>query len=642
MRITLLSFSFITILLSSFKGFGQGLCNRGGGGFELDKYEGCAPLPVKITNTVPGGSLFTSYQAQYDGVSLNPSAADVDSHTYPAAGTFTMLQIAVNAAGSRVYSCRKVTVLETGPISATYTSCGGGKVIIALVVNPALNAYDEVEISWGDGEKQTWRKGTSLQVEHTYQSVAQNPTVTFVGLYAAGRACERGRPSPLPITFERPQLNEIQMSSVEMRSDGTARVIYKGVAGIPTQIQYSTDGTNFTTHGSRSSGGTQPYDIRGLNASQSYKVRLSSEDLCAGNTLTEPLTTMTLSGTSTDGKNELKWSQYPDAAQFDGYDLLRDGTVVKSFTAISETSYIDEDVECGTFTEYQVVAKLKNATSTSAPVGLKVETGSAKPLSGGSVSVLDPTSVIIKADVPGAGPNTSFELSIERADAGSTLFKKIITLYNQSEYIDNAAKTGEQSYCYRMSYENSCGQKVPASAPVCTILLSKNLSTLNWTGDSPILGGTDGYTVVQTGSAGSSEDIPVQQNTSYTVKLNAQSDLEYNFQILATSPDGAFESLSNIINYRRNAGVFVPDAFTPNGDGFNDILEAKSEQLQSFDMSVMNRWGVVVFHSDDISKGWDGTFEGTNAPVGYYYYKMTFVDDINQTVEKSGTFMLLR
>jgi len=131
-------------------------------------------------------------------------------------------------------------------------------------------------------------------------------------------------------------------------------------------------------------------------------------------------------------------------------------------------------------------------------------------------------------------------------------------------------------------------------------------------------------------------------NTSYTVKLNAQSDLEYSFQIRANSVTPGIWSLSNIINYKRSVGVFVPDAFSPNGDGYNDILEAKSNQLQSFNFSIMNRWGEVVFHSDDISNSWDGTINGENAPVGYYVYKMIFVDDIDQTVEKNGTFMLLR
>jgi gliding motility-associated-like protein len=640
MRITLLFFSFFFVLLSAMTAYSQGLCDRGGGGFELDKYEGCAPLTVKITNTVPNPILL-GYNGAYDGKSLNPSFVEVPSATYNLPGAYILLQQAAISTG-RVYACKTVRVSETRGIASTYSSCGGGKIIMLLTDDAILRAYDEVEIKWGDGETTKWQKGVSLELVHNYASVTTSPTVMITGLYATGKACDKGLTSNVPIKFERPQLNEIQMSAVEMRSDGTIRLTYNGVAGIPTNIQYSTDGTSYTTSGKRSTGGTQPYDIQGLNTSQIYKVRLSSEDLCAGSTETQSISTMTLSGSSVDGASNLKWSQYPDASRFEGYDLLRDGTVIKSFTAIGETSYTDEDVECGTFAEYQVVAKLKDATSTSAPVGFRIETGNAKPLAGGSVSVLDKSSVVIKADVPGSGPNTSFELSIERAEAGSTLFKKIITLYNQNEYIDNNAKTDELSYCYRLSYENSCGQKVPVSEPICTILLSKNLTTLNWTADVPILGGFEKYDVMQTGSSGSSDEIPVQKNTSYTVKLNAQSDLEYNFQIRASTQNGDFESLSNIINYKRSAGVFVPDAFSPNGDGYNDILEAKSTQLQSFNFSIMNRWGEVVFHSEDIANGWDGTINGMNAPVGSYVYKMTFVDDINQTVEKSGTFMLLR
>lgn len=640
MRITLPLHLLLVFILCSLRLSGQGLCDRGGGGFELDRTEGCAPLSVRITNTVPN-PILVSYNAAYDGRSANPIFQEVDRHTYSAPGTFTMIQQAAISSG-RVYACKTVKVSETRGISATYSSCGGGKVIISLISNPILSAYDEVEIKWDDGSTHTWHKGDALVIEHTYSDVSKSPAIVFTGIYSAGKACDKGIASPMPVTFQRPQLNDIQMSSVEMRGDGTIRVVYQGVAGIPTQIQYSADATSYATHGTRSSGGTQPYDIKGMNTGQIYRVRLSSEDLCAGSTLTQPLATMVLSGNSTDGKNTLKWNQYPDPALFEGYDLLRDGTIIKSFTSIGEVTYTDGDVECGTFSEYQVVAKLKNATSTSAPLGLKVETGSARPLSNGAVSVLDPSSVVIKAEVPGAGPNTSYELSIERAEAGSTLFKKIITLYNQNEYIDNAVKTGELSYCYRMSYENSCGQKVPVSEPICTILLNKNLTTLNWTADGPILGGFEGYDVLQTGSSGSADEIPVQKNTSYTIKLTNQSDLEYSFQIRAASLDGNFESLSNIINYKRSAGVFVPDAFTPNGDGFNDILEAKSTQLQSFNFSILNRWGEVVFYSDSIENGWDGTINGANAPVGYYVYKMTFVDDINQTVEKNGTFMLLR
>lgn len=640
MRITLQSFFFIfsTIFINSV--FGQGVCNIGGGGFTINTTAGCAPLYVEFKSTV-ANAVTVGYDVNYNGSATPLVVRNRESYTYPVAATGILLQLGV-ANGAEFSHCEKITIYESKPVVAQYAACGGGNIVLTLTDDAVLKAYDQLEIQWGDGEKTMWKKGSSLTLEHNYASVATSPTVSITGLYDAGKPCAKGIVGSYPIKFERPQLNEIQMSAVEMRGDGAIRVTYKGVAGIPTNIQYSTDGNNYTTDGKRSSGGTQPYDIKGMNTGQVYKVRLSSEDLCAGSTETKPITTMILSATSADGANTLKWNQYPDATVFEGYDLLRDGTVIKSFTNIGDISFTDNEVECGTFSEYQVIAKLKNATSTSPPAGIKVETGNPKPISAASVSVLDANSVLIKAELPGAGPNSSYELTIERAEAGTTTFKKIITLYNQNEYTDNAAKTSEFSYCYRLSYENSCGQKVPVSSPICTILLSKNLTTLNWTAETPILGGFERYDVMQTGSSGSSEEIPVQKNTSYTIKLNAQSDLEYNLQVRASSQNGNFESLSNIINYKRSAGVFVPDAFTPNGDGFNDILEAKSTQLQSFNFSILNRWGEVVFHSEDIANGWDGTINGTNAPVGSYVYKMTFVDDINQTVEKSGTFMLLR
>ncbi|KAA0990431.1 T9SS type B sorting domain-containing protein [Dyadobacter aurulentus] len=639
MRLPLLppSLLFVFCCLVTISVNGQGLCDRGGGGFTLDKTQGCAPLTVTVANTVPN-PILVAYDAAYDGKS--PKTQSGPNFTYSLPGLYTILQQGAVSSG-QFYACKTVEVFETRVITPQYSSCGGGKIFLSLTDDAILKAYDEVKIEWGDGKTDVWKKGSLLVIEHNYTDVSSNPTVLVTGLYV-GKGCNAGRPTSLPISFQQPQLNAIAIKSIEMRGDGTLRINYLGISGVYTDIRYSTNNSNYTTAGRRSSGGLQPFDVKSMVTSQVYQLKLSSEDLCSGKNDSKVYSSMTLSGKSEDGKNILTWSKYPDAAEFTSYDLLRDGTVIKSFTSINDITYTDEDVQCGSYSEYQVIAKLKDVTSTSAPVGVKAEIASPKPIEGAAVTVDGNHLVTIKANVPGAGPNSTYDLTIEKAEAGATLFKKIITLFNESEYSDPDVKTNELSYCYRISYTNSCGQKVPASQPICTILLTKNLTTLNWTTELPILGGISGYDVIQAGSSTAEEVIPVAMNSKYTVQLNAQSDLEYNFHIRATSPDGDFESLSNIINYRRGAGVFVPDAFSPNGDGYNDILEAKSTQLQAFTFSVINRWGQVVFHSEDINNGWDGTIKGENAPVGSYVYKMTFVDDINQTVEKSGTFMLLR
>ncbi|NIJ55918.1 T9SS type B sorting domain-containing protein [Dyadobacter arcticus] len=617
----------------------QGLCDRGGGSFDVNFTEGCAPLTVSITNTLPN-ALSVEYAAAYDGRSANPPIQSVAFVAYRSPGIYTLLQRAVGAGGV-VYACKTITVYESRSVSSTYSSCGGGKITLILAEDLVITGYDQVLIEWGDGKTDIYKPGGSYTFEHVYADVNSSPTAKITGQHV-GKSCAQGATASVPISFQQAQLNDISIKSVEMLGGGILRVNYLGVTAIPTEVKYSTDGNNYTTAGKRSSGGVQPFDINSVNVNQVYTVKLSYQDLCQGITDSKDIiSSVTLSGKSENGQNVLTWSQYPNNQDFVGYDLLRDGVVIKTFTSITDITYADGDVQCGSYSEYQVIAKIKDITSISAPVGVKAEVANPRPIQAASVSVGTNNLIFLKADVPGAGPSSTYDLSVEKAEAGSTTFKKIITLYNQNEYSDPDVKADELSYCYRFSYQNSCGQKLPVTEPICSILLTKELTSLKWTPALPFLGGLSGYEVLQIGSS-AGEVVPVQMNTQYTIKLSSQSDLEYNFQIRATSPDGGFESLSNIINYKRSAGVFVPDAFTPNGDGNNDVLEAKSTQLQSFDFSVLNRWGEVVFHSDDIANGWNGTINGANAPVGSYIYKMTFVDDINQTVEKSGTFMLLR
>jgi gliding motility-associated-like protein len=67
--------------------------------------------------------------------------------------------------------------------------------------------------------------------------------------------------------------------------------------------------------------------------------------------------------------------------------------------------------------------------------------------------------------------------------------------------------------------------------------------------------------------------------------------------------------------------IKVPTLFTPNNDGIHDFLSVKgAECLSVFSMAVLNRWGDVIFETQDINKLWDGTRNGSNLPEGVYYY----------------------
>ena len=89
--------------------------------------------------------------------------------------------------------------------------------------------------------------------------------------------------------------------------------------------------------------------------------------------------------------------------------------------------------------------------------------------------------------------------------------------------------------------------------------------------------------------------------------------------------------------------VHIPNAFTPNGDGRNDVFLAKADmELKSFEMIIYSADGrQVVFSSKDINRGWDGTFRGQLQPHGLYYYKVRYVDNFGKNIEKPGELLLI-
>jgi gliding motility-associated-like protein len=88
----------------------------------------------------------------------------------------------------------------------------------------------------------------------------------------------------------------------------------------------------------------------------------------------------------------------------------------------------------------------------------------------------------------------------------------------------------------------------------------------------------------------------------------------------------------------------IANAFTPNNDGLNDCFSVKYwGPADAFDMSIYNRWGQIVFHSNNVNSCWDGTYRGIPQPVGTYVYIITASTKCsNGVLHKKGTLVLLR
>jgi gliding motility-associated-like protein len=89
-------------------------------------------------------------------------------------------------------------------------------------------------------------------------------------------------------------------------------------------------------------------------------------------------------------------------------------------------------------------------------------------------------------------------------------------------------------------------------------------------------------------------------------------------------------------------GIFIPNSFTPNGDGLNDVLRVYGYKIKEMKMAVFNQWGEQLFETSDQSRGWDGTYRGKPQPSGVYMYVCRLLLTDGTTVDKRGAINLIR
>jgi gliding motility-associated-like protein len=131
--------------------------------------------------------------------------------------------------------------------------------------------------------------------------------------------------------------------------------------------------------------------------------------------------------------------------------------------------------------------------------------------------------------------------------------------------------------------------------------------------------------------------------TGYTVI--AYPDRPTTYTAVATS--GACKEITTVSVEAYSAGcidndVFVPNTFTPNGDGKNDILFVRGIKVDEVYFAIYNRWGEKVFDTNDKSKGWDGIYKGRPADVGVFgwYLKVKCIN--GEESFRKGNVTLIR
>jgi gliding motility-associated-like protein len=88
--------------------------------------------------------------------------------------------------------------------------------------------------------------------------------------------------------------------------------------------------------------------------------------------------------------------------------------------------------------------------------------------------------------------------------------------------------------------------------------------------------------------------------------------------------------------------TYIPNGFTPNNDGNNDVLYVRGKGIASLYLSIYNRWGNKIFDTTKITEGWDGKYKGQDQDQGVFVYVLNVTSTTGKQVKKSGNVSLIR
>ncbi len=229
---------------------------------------------------------------------------------------------------------------------------------------------------------------------------------------------------------------------------------------------------------------------------------------------------------------------------------------------------------------------------------------------------------------------------------------------NEFTIVDSFSDPQNDPIYYQLKANGLCKDKNVESNLGRTIKLKKKTIEdsliLRWNAYEVFNAGVDKYIIQKQTRGGDLENWKDLTSVSgdkltYT-KLNEFRDSDENracFRVKAVEKTGnefGFKgsSLSTIVCLLSDPEVFVPNAIVVNG--VNNVFKPKGAfiEKEASSMTIYNRWGERVYHSDNLNEGWNGKYNGGVAAQGIYLYKLTIVG-INQEVStQKGTFRVIR
>jgi gliding motility-associated-like protein len=619
-------------------------------------------LATGIITTIAGnGSSFYSGdggQAINAGLALPTSVcADANGNIY--------ISEARPMHSSRIRKISPAGIITTIAGSAAFTSTGdGGPAINATMMSPCGLATDASgNIYFSDAEAARIRKITIATGLIT--TLAGNGTSGYAGdgnaasgarlniplgiwvdnsgnLFVADNANNRIRKIYVNLTSPPPSLPSITItaSSTSTCSGNPITFTASVTNGTPNMIYQwyrnnSNVGSNSNQYTTSSLANGDIISCTLTSASCNGVVAISSNAITITGMVT-PSITITASATTVCPGTTVQYSAVAvNAGASPTYqwkvNSLNVGSNSATYTRVVSTS--GENITCE-LTADPTFTCASTSTVYSNQIGMTVTVGVAGhiTITASDNDICPGTPVTFTATVQNAGSTPSYQWQVNGTAAGA----------NQPTFTSTTLSNQDAVRCMLTSVSNTCIPAPVVSAPVNMIIKTV-----------PAISVFPADTLVATGSA---VQLHAQINGSYATyewspavqlanplsldprTLPVRASTEFRLQVMTA--DGCRVSAKSVITIQSK--LFMPNAFTPNGDGRNDVFRippGTAVKLESF--TVYDRWGNRVFYTTDIHTGWNGTYHGRNKEPGTYIFVVIALDGPEKLLLR-GSCMLIR
>ncbi|WP_305953206.1 gliding motility-associated C-terminal domain-containing protein [Emticicia oligotrophica] len=652
------------------------LCTKAGverGGFTFDgPSTACIGQEIKLRDN-SGGTGVKYIFGYTPGLDINSTPSQTDTkYTFLAAGQYTVLQFGKKG-GRDMYYCDVVYVRDNTQPKASYSTCNNQNVEVIIPKDDKINDYDYYNISWGDGgvpeviakNQLPYRKVRTLNLPRD---------IKIEGFFNGGTNCPSPgsitlpilTPSAFPSGYTQafyPNINRLELLTAK-----TAKLEIKGSFQENGYDLFMTpQGTPYPTTPIQSNIKPGTMNITIPDTTKSYCFYIKRSISCGIEQSAEICTVVLNNVIPQESANIITWKEYPtemtgisNNTSFGRYlnssqkiQKKENGTLLPLINANGLGGTFQETVNCSKKYCYQVISDTQGQIYYNAFTGKSVSKQvcvdrkeiAATPITESLVTVKENNQVEININDNSPWTLQRKEYIFYRVENGGLTSINSGTLNKQ--FIDATIDASTQSFCYKVGFKDECGSTSTPSPSLCTINLKQTIGRdLEWTNNSPF-GATaiDKFYVQffdeQTNIL-NTETIKNANETTFSPNLD-NFEVVAKYRIKATSSNGK-ESFSNIFSIPINVSIFLPDAFTPNGDGKNDelLVKGNTRRIINFEFQIFNRWGNPVFTTSNATESWDGKYQNVNAPIDNYSFKIYAKLDDGKELIKSGQFLLIR